>query len=1169
MNPDKIKIGRYKVLEELGRGGMGVVYRGQDPILEREVAIKVLPPKKLASPNALNRFMREARLSARLDHPNIVRLYDIGEEQGVYHLVMEFVRGRSLRDIIESRQSVEEIDIPENCRIFLQVCQAIEHAHHQQIIHRDIKPDNIMVNDKNQVKVMDFGLAFLADNHSLTEVGLVMGTIAYFSPEQARGEPADHRSDIYSLAVVFYEMLTNQLPFAATNPSDMIQKHLGALPTPPKHYNQKIPQALEKLILLNLSKSPAMRHQSVGDMIRVLKEILKKEYEAPKPGKPAELPKPQQDIAQTLAASKPYIPQMPPLPPREPEIEPEPETQAPPQQPEPYIPGIPAGSSNLIRALEKSKAYPPSKPTTPRSEKPSPAPEEPRQPELDPAAERAESWAKYQRILDKLKKDEDALKKELSKPEKKKEEALGGVKILCPACGLENPAQNKYCEECGELLSAGPLLEARQAGMDLKRGIQLYTQNRLVEALKEFERLVERDRDLTDAHLYIARIYQQEGKIAEAKKKLKDLVADFPKLAEAHLLLGEIYQAEGNDEKALARFREAVRINPKDTASRCRIAFLYARKGELSRAMEEYRLAIAFDPQNLEAHRQLGILLSTQKKDEEAVEAFEKVLELDPGDQQAHQWLARLYSRRNHPDKAEKVLKIALQVNPDNPDIYTQLSELYEKQKKDEQAYQFLQKAIELDRSNLEANLKLAQFHLRENQVYLAIDELERASAYHPDSLPLNRQLGELHLLTGDLDKALHYFEKAVSLSPESAEIHGKLGDLYSKKSRDLLSVKEYQKAIALEPHKPEYRENLGMAYYHQNQKENAIAELKKAAALDSTNSDYHKAIGLIYEEMNRPEEAVKAYQTVLESQPRDGRTHLFLGRLYARQKLYNLALYHLKTAREILGDYPGLLISLGRIMVQIGKSDQAVELFRLVLSRVESQETMAAPQIMLKAYEDLGDLYIEAGNYPAAEEVLIMAERFNPGDPRLLFLLGLVYNRKKQYRKALNYLAQAHNHLPLKPEIALEMAKAFEATQDRSTALKAARESLRLAPGQTEPYELYGRLLLEDKQFEDAKKVLLAGLHKFPEVSSRYHFLLARFHWAQGQTQEALELLQKAVSLETGNWVYRRELSGWNFLLGRTKEALGELNAAISLAPREEARELEKQLDKFKGKAK
>jgi len=201
--------GRYKIIEELGRGGMGVVYKAEDTKLKRTVALKFLPPELTHISDIKERFMREAQAAAAVDHPNICTVYEFDEAEEKTFISMAYIEGQSLKKKIESGP----LDLDEAIRIALQVSEGLQEAHKKGVVHRDIKSANIMVTEKGQAKIMDFGLARMTGGTLLTQEGSTMGTIAYMSPEQARGEEADFRTDIWSLGVVLYEIFSDQLPF--------------------------------------------------------------------------------------------------------------------------------------------------------------------------------------------------------------------------------------------------------------------------------------------------------------------------------------------------------------------------------------------------------------------------------------------------------------------------------------------------------------------------------------------------------------------------------------------------------------------------------------------------------------------------------------------------------------------------------------------------------------------------------------------------------------------------------------------------------------------------------------------------------------------------------------------------------------------------------------------
>ncbi len=262
-------IGRYHIIEELGRGGMGVVYHGHDPLLNRPVAIKILSQQLIQNPEAKERFIREAQAAARLNHPNITAIYDINEHEGIYYLVFEFISGSSLDKILKAQQG-KAMGILEALEIFVPMAQALNYAHEHGIVHRDVKPGNVMLTDKKEIKVGDFGIAWVEMSQTLTQPGQVVGSVFYFCPEQARGEKVDRRADIYSLGVVLYEMVTGRVPFVADNLPAVIQKHLAEEPVSPLKYNRAIPEKVEAAILKCLKKDPSERFQNITDLVNSL-----------------------------------------------------------------------------------------------------------------------------------------------------------------------------------------------------------------------------------------------------------------------------------------------------------------------------------------------------------------------------------------------------------------------------------------------------------------------------------------------------------------------------------------------------------------------------------------------------------------------------------------------------------------------------------------------------------------------------------------------------------------------------------------------------------------------------------------------------------------------------------------------------------------------------------
>lgn len=263
--------GRYKVLEVIGGGGMAVVYKAQDLILGRPVAVKVLRSEFSEDEQLIRRFKREAESAASLSHPGIVTIYDIGEEDGLYFIVFEYVAGMTLKEYIRRFAPVS----PEKAVEMMEaIASAIAHAHEHGIVHRDIKPHNILVTDEGDVKVTDFGIALAMTSGTITHTNSVLGSAHYFSPEQARGGYADVKSDIYSLGVVFFELVTGELPFSGTSPVSVALKHLQETIPRPRELRPDLPQSIENIILKALEKDPFHRYEDIWAFQRDLHTAL-------------------------------------------------------------------------------------------------------------------------------------------------------------------------------------------------------------------------------------------------------------------------------------------------------------------------------------------------------------------------------------------------------------------------------------------------------------------------------------------------------------------------------------------------------------------------------------------------------------------------------------------------------------------------------------------------------------------------------------------------------------------------------------------------------------------------------------------------------------------------------------------------------------------------------
>ncbi len=274
--PGERQIGKYRIKGELGRGGMGAVYLAEQPGLGREVAIKELILSPAADPTALMRFLQEAQVMARTSHPNLVQVHDLEQIGNANYIVLEFVKGRSLRDMINQGP----VPLPQTFAVMHGVLQALDYAHKHAIVHRDMKPENVLLSDEGNVKVADFGIARLTDDSgagsTATKTGTTVGTPQYMSPEQVASSKVDGRSDLYSAGIMFYELVVGQPPFTASEadgPFTLMAKHVQAPPKPPSVHKPGLDMRLEEVILKSLSKRPEERFQTGEEFDTVVSRI--------------------------------------------------------------------------------------------------------------------------------------------------------------------------------------------------------------------------------------------------------------------------------------------------------------------------------------------------------------------------------------------------------------------------------------------------------------------------------------------------------------------------------------------------------------------------------------------------------------------------------------------------------------------------------------------------------------------------------------------------------------------------------------------------------------------------------------------------------------------------------------------------------------------------------
>lgn len=276
-----MEYGRYRIIKELGKGTMGVVYLAHDPQIDRKVALKVLRPDRVTSEDFVARFLKEARAIGRLSHPQIVTVFDVGEDKGTIYIAMEYLEGKSFDKVVRSGR----LTVPQSIDIAGQVAEALDYAHGKGIVHRDIKPSNIILTQGNKVKLTDFGIARIEDlsvGHQ-TQAGEILGTPIYMAPEQVAGKRVDRRSDLYALGVILYEMIAGRRPFTGSNIAAIFRSITLDEPEPPSTIDPFLPKSISELIMKSLAKRPDDRFQTGRQMADALRAAADQGQKTPKP----------------------------------------------------------------------------------------------------------------------------------------------------------------------------------------------------------------------------------------------------------------------------------------------------------------------------------------------------------------------------------------------------------------------------------------------------------------------------------------------------------------------------------------------------------------------------------------------------------------------------------------------------------------------------------------------------------------------------------------------------------------------------------------------------------------------------------------------------------------------------------------------------------------------
>jgi serine/threonine protein kinase/Flp pilus assembly protein TadD len=655
-------ISHYTILEKLGEGGMGVVYKAQDTKLDRMVAIKFLPAHLSASQESKTRFMQEAKATAALNHPNILHVHEIDEENNSLFFVMEYVDGTTLKRHIGNLTSGTGVPVDQAIEWAMQIARGLNAAHEKGIVHRDIKSENIMLGKDGHPKIMDFGIAKLRSSSGLTRTGTSLGTLSYMSPEQAHGDAADHRSDIWSLGVVFYEMLTADLPFKSEHEAGLLYLIVNEEPPVPSLMDRKIHHQMDVVVTKMLAKNREKRFQSTDEVLKALSEARESMAKTP-------------SVAQTKAiAVLPFG-----------NISPDKESDY-------FSDGL---TEELIINLSRLKDIRVVPRTTSMQYKGTTKEVKAIGTELGTRYILAGSVRKFQdnlRIAVELI-DVEADAQLWAETYKGKLEDVFDIQEKVSK-QIVDALMVKLTPKEQVVLTKRPTLSAQAFDCNLRARDSLYrfTKHSVQTAIELFQKAIEYDGRYADAYAGLsesyAHLYQQFDRkdmwLENAfESGLKALMYD-PSLSEAHSALGLVYLYKKSHDEAFESSRKAIELNPGNHIAYWILGRTNVTADRTKEAVESFKKVVELNPDFYAAYADLYLCFEKMGKKEEygivvkqALEMYPRYLSLHPDDARAHIFHALALVKASRVDEAKTKAMRAIELSPNDPLMFYNVACFY------------------------------------------------------------------------------------------------------------------------------------------------------------------------------------------------------------------------------------------------------------------------------------------------------------------------------------------------------------------------------------------------------------------------------------------------------------------------------------------------------------
>jgi len=730
---------RYEVIEELGKGGMGSVYKVFDKKIKDKIALKLIKPEIAADEKMIDRFSNELKYARKIAHPNVCRMYDLGEEEETHYITMEYVSGEDLKSMI---RMMGQLGSGKTVSIAKQVCDGLAEAHRLGVVHRDLKPQNVMIDKEGNTRIMDFGIARSLKVKGITGAGVMIGTPEYMSPEQVEAKEVDQRSDIYSLGVILYEMVTGRVPFEGDTPFAIGMKHKSEIPKEPKEFNTQLPDDLNQVIMRCLEKDKEKRYQSAGE---VRSELTRIEEGIPTTERiiPKRKPLTSREITVQVSLKKLFIPAL-------------------------AVVALIVIGVILWQVLSQKEAVP-----LP-SDKPSLAIMYFKNNTGD---ESLGHWrtmlsnllitdltqSKHIRIL-----SEDKLFNILSQMNQLEAETYSSevLKQVASQGAVNHILQGAYAKAGDEFRINVTLQEASTGELIGSESVAGKGEKSIFTMVDELTRRIKTNFRLSEEEI-----------MSDLDKEVRNITTSSPE-AYKYYVEGRRYHAFGDNRQSIQLMERAISIDPEFAMAFRSLAQSYNNLGLFSESAKYMRKAFVLTDRLSDRERyqiQGDFYSDSEKTYDKAIEAYTKLTELYPGDTTASHNLGYIYRDIEEWDKSIERYEACVRNNTEFIFSYTQLAASYRDKGMYDKSREVLEDYIHNVSDNAAIRRSLAQNYIHQGELDLALAEADKAFLLDPTHWANFRLKGSIYMYLGDLVKAEEEYHKLLELREPAAQAQGRV----------------------------------------------------------------------------------------------------------------------------------------------------------------------------------------------------------------------------------------------------------------------------------------------------------------------------------------------------------------------------------------------------------